>query len=124
MELVWSALGHALLIHRIHKISQLVPTQARLASPPQDDYHHQSNYRSMAYPYTPQFLGLDVLVIEDLLEKKRIRPLAVRSRDPYSHWLLYREQDTHRATVKAFTQWIRDEAALSLQTLSNCRSLV
>lgn len=67
-------------------------------------------------------LGLDVLVIEDLLEKKLIRPLAVRSRDPYSHWLLYREQDAQRASVQAFAQWIRDEAALSLQTLSTCRS--
>jgi len=67
-------------------------------------------------------LALDVLVIEDLLEKKLIRPLAVRSRDPYSHWLLYREQDAQRASVQAFAQWIRDEAALSLQALSTCRS--
>ncbi|MBC3875828.1 LysR substrate-binding domain-containing protein [Undibacterium flavidum] len=67
-------------------------------------------------------LALDVLVIEDLLEKKLLRPLAVRSRDPYSHWLLYREQDAQRASVQAFAQWIRDEAALSLKTLSSCRS--
>lgn len=69
-------------------------------------------------------LALDVLVIEDLLEKKLVRPLPVRSRDPYSHWLLYREQDAQRASVQAFAQWIRDEAALSLQTLSTCRSRV
>jgi DNA-binding transcriptional LysR family regulator len=67
-------------------------------------------------------LALDVLVIEDLLEKKLVRPLAIRSRDPYSHWLLYREQDAQRASVQAFSQWIRDEAALSLKTLSTCRS--
>nr|WP_315482282.1 LysR substrate-binding domain-containing protein [uncultured Undibacterium sp.] len=67
-------------------------------------------------------LALDVLVIEDLLEKKLVRPLAIRSRDPYSHWLLYREQDAQRASVQAFAQWIREEAALSLKTLSTCRS--
>lgn len=67
-------------------------------------------------------LALDVLVIEDLLEKKLVRPLAVRSRDPYSHWLLYRAHDAQRASVQAFAQWIRGEAALSLQTLSTCRS--
>lgn len=67
-------------------------------------------------------LALDVLVIEDLLEKKLVRPLAERSRDPYSHWLLYREQDAQRANVQAFVKWIREEAALSLQTLSTCRS--
>nr|WP_315477255.1 LysR substrate-binding domain-containing protein [uncultured Undibacterium sp.] len=67
-------------------------------------------------------LALDVLVIDDLLEKKLVRPLAERSRDPYSHWLLYREKDAQRASVQAFAQWIRDEAALSLQTLSTCRS--
>lgn len=67
-------------------------------------------------------LALDVLVIEDLLEQKLVRPLKVRSRDPYSHWLLYREQDAHRESIQAFAQWIREEAALSLQTLSTCRS--
>jgi LysR family glycine cleavage system transcriptional activator len=67
-------------------------------------------------------LALDVLVIEDLLEKKLVRPISVRSRDPYSHWLLYREQDAQRRSIQAFTQWIRDEAAASSQTLSTCRS--
>lgn len=69
-------------------------------------------------------LALDVLVIEDLLEKKLVRPLAVRARDPYSHWLLYREKDAQKASVQAFSQWIRDEAALSLKTLASCRSQV
>ncbi len=69
-------------------------------------------------------LALDVLVIEDLLEKKLVRPFAMRSRDPYSHWLLYREQDAQRTSVQAFAQWIRDETALSLQTLSTCRSQI
>lgn len=67
-------------------------------------------------------LALDVLVIEDLLEQKLVRPLEMRSRDPYSHWLLYREQDAQRESIQAFAQWIREEAALSLQSLSTCRS--
>lgn len=84
-------------------------------------YSHEHLAIDTAKSHHGVCLALDVLVIEDLLQKKLVRPIAVRSRDPYSHWLLFRQQDAQRATIQAFTQWIREEAALSLQTLSTCR---
>lgn len=67
-------------------------------------------------------LALDVLVIEDLLAHQLVRPLKLRSRDPYSHWLMYREQDAEKSKILAFANWIRAEAADSLKTLSSCRA--
>jgi len=66
-------------------------------------------------------LALDVLVIEDLLAQQLIRPVAVRCRDPFSHWMICRQQDAQSHKLMAFANWIRDEAATSLQTLASCR---
>lgn len=67
-------------------------------------------------------LALDVLVIEDLLAQQLIRPVKLRSRDPFSHWMIYREQDAQSHKLMAFANFIRDEAAASLRTLASCRS--
>lgn len=67
-------------------------------------------------------LALDVLVIEDLLAHQLIRPVNLRSRDPFSHWMIYRQQDAQSHKLIAFANWIRDEAAASLRTLASCRS--
>lgn len=67
-------------------------------------------------------LALDVLVIEDLLAHQLIRPVNLRSRDPFSHWMIYRQQDAQSHKLMAFANWIRDEAAASLRTLASCRS--
>lgn len=67
-------------------------------------------------------LALDVLVIEDLLAHQLIRPISLRSRDPFSHWMIYRQQDAQSHKLMAFANWIRDEAASSSKALANCRS--
>lgn len=67
-------------------------------------------------------LALDVLVIEDLLAHQLIRPISLRSRDPCSHWMIYRQQIAQSHKLIAFANWIRDEAAASLRTLASCRS--
>lgn len=66
-------------------------------------------------------LALDVLVIEDLLAKQLVRPFTEQIQDPYSHWLIYREKDKNKNNVKAFAEWIRQEARLTEETLSTCR---
>ena len=66
-------------------------------------------------------LALDILVIEDLLNGQLIRPLELSCRDPYSHFLLYREQDATKHKVQAFTHWLRAEADDSLEQLKTCR---
>jgi hypothetical protein len=54
------------------------------------------------------------------LAHQLIRPVAFRSRDPFSHWLIYRQQDAQNYKLMAFANWIRDEAGASLQTLASC----
>ena len=67
-------------------------------------------------------LAVDILVIEDLLSKQLVRPLPLQCSDPYSFWLLHRDEDRERAAVKAFCSWLRAEARASKKTLQSCRS--
>jgi LysR family glycine cleavage system transcriptional activator len=70
-------------------------------------------------------LALDVLVIEELLSKQLMRPLGaqVQCADPYSHWLLYREEEAEKPHLNAFVMWIRDEAAASKKVLDSWRGM-
>lgn len=67
-------------------------------------------------------LAVDILVIEDLLSRQLVRPLAMQCPDPYAHWLLHRYEDVHKPAVQAFCNWIRAEAQASRKTLQSCRS--
>lgn len=62
-------------------------------------------------------LAQDVLVIDDLMTGQLLRPVTLSSQDPYSHCLLYREQDAKKHKILAFANWLRAEATDSLEKL-------
>lgn len=66
-------------------------------------------------------LTLDVLVIEELMSGQLIRPIALSHRDPYSHCMLYREQDARKPKILAFANWLKAEASDSLEKLKTYR---
>jgi LysR family transcriptional regulator, glycine cleavage system transcriptional activator len=56
-------------------------------------------------------LAPDVLVEEDLRSGKLVQPFAISIPDPFSFWMLFREDRAEERQIRAFAGWLLQEIA-------------